>query len=530
MDIALEHFLDQDADIVDKRLAEDLVELGNIVPRSEISPLLPLHMSDYGADFYWKIEVNQPGQSTQFAESAKPYSVNQDHINPDATYIFPISDNYAYSYVDVSIFLYDVDWTITWDAVLETCDIANSGTTAIMRYDLLHGSWSGSDYHGDSTGYGHVSGNEDGSLSVDENDCELWFNIKTNDVWEDYDEFACWEEVNYYRSDPTLDNSDGDWDGDGIPNGYEKKNGLNPLSCVDALSDLDQDLVPNLWEYELRSRGKSPDNPYDAYSLSLTVSLNWDASQDYLDSLEEGLRCASSFLFEVTDGYFLASFNVYNDNVHWDDADICIHEGTSPNPHTVISPLQRRVTNMPSSYQPTSDQSYGPNEYWYFRALTHEICHYSLLLWDEYCEWWDIFETSPIPNEFLLNTIMAGKWWGSIELSTGYDYDQLIEYCINTNQLDALRYVFTLQYCLGGGPCWQRIFSDWNYFSGTLPATNQVPRGIEFDLNNDGSIDIEYYSYYHADSFDSANDWYLYSLGLGSIRYPVGDYVNISIS
>ncbi|MGB9592445.1 MAG: hypothetical protein ACPL1K_08000 [Candidatus Kryptoniota bacterium] len=31
------------------------------------------------------------------------------------------------------------------------------------------------------------------------------------------------------------------------------------------MGDLDGDLVPNLWEYELSDRGKSPDNPYDTY-------------------------------------------------------------------------------------------------------------------------------------------------------------------------------------------------------------------------------------------------------------------------
>ncbi|MFD2256594.1 hypothetical protein ACFSSA_07900 [Luteolibacter algae] len=50
---------------------------------------------------------------------------------------------------------------------------------------------------------------------------------------------------------------DQDTDTDGMPDGWEVDYALNPLTDSDALSDLDGDRVPNLWEYK---RGTIPNN------------------------------------------------------------------------------------------------------------------------------------------------------------------------------------------------------------------------------------------------------------------------------
>jgi len=41
---------------------------------------------------------------------------------------------------------------------------------------------------------------------------------------------------------------------------------------------LSSKFVPNRWEYQLRDRGKSPNNPYDTYDVDLVVSMNRDAN------------------------------------------------------------------------------------------------------------------------------------------------------------------------------------------------------------------------------------------------------------
>jgi alpha-tubulin suppressor-like RCC1 family protein len=59
-----------------------------------------------------------------------------------------------------------------------------------------------------------------------------------------------------------------DSDGDGMPDGWEVKFGLNPVSSQDAGTDLDQDLLTNLQEYQ---QGKDPTDFYNGSLPVLTI-------------------------------------------------------------------------------------------------------------------------------------------------------------------------------------------------------------------------------------------------------------------
>jgi len=76
------------------------------------------------------------------------------------------------------------------------------------------------------------------------------------------------DNIRFYTSD--------DADGDGIGDGYELDNGLNPNNAADATSDIDSDGLTALAEYE---RGTDPNNPdtdgdglTDSYEVSLGLS------------------------------------------------------------------------------------------------------------------------------------------------------------------------------------------------------------------------------------------------------------------
>ncbi|MEM3037838.1 MAG: PKD domain-containing protein, partial [Thermoplasmata archaeon] len=290
------------------------------------------------ADFAWEVIVRSPDDLyLDGAGLETTYEFDNDLIYyPSITYSFDIRDDIALYYATFKI--YDID-----DGTWKLCDISRSALAATIQYDVKRGDWTGDDYHSDSTGYGLVRGDEDGSTARGyadndpyQNDCELFFDIRTNAVWVDRDHLTTWEEVNIYRSDPMMNNAEEDWDSDGIPNDYEALHGLD-LKVNDAMNDLDGDIVPNLWEYELRDRGKSPDNPYDTYGFDLIVSLNWDADMTYLNNLGQGLRYLSSMLFEATNGYFLIrTVKLFEQSQSWNQADVRIHEGTSQPPETNI--------------------------------------------------------------------------------------------------------------------------------------------------------------------------------------------------
>jgi hypothetical protein len=149
------------------------------------------------------------------------------HVYPDASATFDVVDDSEL--VGFMIILFDDDGGLdrTLDDTMasgdDPCDISsrpgggggdpnNWGYSALLlNYDLKIGQWSMEDSPGDANGYGHASGNEDGSIGTsgadDQNDCELNFTIKQNDC--DDDTVTYWEELNVYDSDPTSSSSPG---------------------------------------------------------------------------------------------------------------------------------------------------------------------------------------------------------------------------------------------------------------------------------------------------------------------------------
>lgn len=56
-----------------------------------------------------------------------------------------------------------------------------------------------------------------------------------------------------------------DTDSDGMPDGWEVKNKLNPLDYTDALSDNDEDQLTNLEEYQYKTDPNKADTDNDGY-------------------------------------------------------------------------------------------------------------------------------------------------------------------------------------------------------------------------------------------------------------------------
>jgi len=205
-----------------------------------------------GPDFFVKVMIN-----------------NQEYTSPlwdDSSYLYDISWNAKANvpddveHVEISIQLFDK--TIFGERL---CDIsgtknkASDGFTVDLTYNIKTGQWSGDDcVYYDTSGYGRLNGCDDGSIYKNERDCELWFNIYQTDP--DGDTIPYWTEVNVYDTDPEIDNTGDDIDGDSIPIEWEHKWLFNPKIWDDHKHlDLDEDSLTNYEEY-LTSQWDS--NPY----------------------------------------------------------------------------------------------------------------------------------------------------------------------------------------------------------------------------------------------------------------------------
>ncbi len=112
--------------------------------------------------------------------------------------------------------------------------------TVSVIYDFKTGRWSGKDYYRDYDGYGYYLGET----------FEIWFNVYQIDY--DSDFIPYWTEVNILGTDPTVDDSKLDPDGDGASTAWEWKWGYDPFTWDDH-NNLDPDLdgIDNLEEYQM---------------------------------------------------------------------------------------------------------------------------------------------------------------------------------------------------------------------------------------------------------------------------------------
>jgi hypothetical protein len=154
--------------------------------------------------------------------------------------------------VDISVALFD-----RGTGVDTPCDIGNGSQPVTIIYDIGCGRWTGDDHVGDDSGYGRLCGCDDGSIYENENDCELWFSVSQNDY--DGDGLTYWEEVNVYGTDPAVDDTGRDDDGDGIPIEWEDFWGFDPQVHDDHETlDPDNDSISNIEESHLQALFSDP--------------------------------------------------------------------------------------------------------------------------------------------------------------------------------------------------------------------------------------------------------------------------------
>jgi len=163
-----------------------------------------------------------------------------------------------------------------------------------VTYDFRTGRWSGKDNFKDYDGYGYYLGET----------FEIWFNIYQIDY--DGDFIPYWVEVNVLGTNPTVDDSKLDPDGDGIPTAWEWKWGFDPFTWDDH-NNLDPDLdgIDNLEEYQMEKLFADPFIQNIYYEV------------DYMG--KGGFNDPPHYFFEETKQGVIERFSEHNIKVFFDD-------------------------------------------------------------------------------------------------------------------------------------------------------------------------------------------------------------------
>lgn len=432
----------------------DLNPLINLKLSVKIKEILQFDKVDTGSkgDFYLKIYIDDYWYEPSWKSS------NNAHVYPN----FAVNDNIPDNkrYIPVKIQLWDSDSNPD-----DRLDIARGGDIMDVTFDVKTGLWSGEDFIGDRNGFGHTSGNEDGSVGSDDDDCDVWFDIYTND--NDGDRLTFWEEVHVLGTDPTVKNSD--TDSDGMPDWWEVRFGLSRTGN-DANSDPDKDHLGNYDEYYYGTDPKF-------FEINLIVSMNWNADSSYFGKMAKGMRKASDYLFDVTDGLmYFRVVHIYDNKVKWDNAHMRVEPGTANDkndhhwPHASVDKYRhKKVGNsgcivMPQKFD--HDKIFGgsnPDKGSYYRTIIHEWGHYGIGLYDEY--------VGPGGDAECKVCIMDNQY-GKSEMCTVSNHDPDKD----TNQED-----------YHGECCWKTFFDNYN-------------TRLFFDLDNNNVKDTTYHNSYTAKS------------------------------
>jgi hypothetical protein len=217
-------------------------------------------------DFYVKVFINEVEFTSDVWHNTK-YVYDPQW---SASLVVPDDEEF----VDIKIQLWD--WNFGRDRLCDISSIYDDGYRdsfdVELTYSIKTGHWFGDDFTNllswmdDPSGYGRLNGCDDRSIYQRDRDCELWFDIYQTDP--DGDGIPYWTEVNVYGTDPEVDNTGDDSDGDGCPIEWEHKWGHY------MWHDWHDDGYYHFWEYD--------DSVWDDHE-------NLDPDEDGLDNVEEYL-------------------------------------------------------------------------------------------------------------------------------------------------------------------------------------------------------------------------------------------------
>ncbi|MBN2599443.1 MAG: hypothetical protein JXA75_02795 [Candidatus Thermoplasmatota archaeon] len=229
------------------------------------------------------------------------------------------SEEYWSPVWNATSYLYDLHWTATlnvpddneqvditiavYDKTMDGTNIKTTRHTAEMTYSIKTGYWNGDDSVGDSSGYGRLKSGDDENFARGKREYELWFTIFQTD--HDGDGIPYWTEVYMYGTNPEVDNTGDDLDGDFLPIEWEHQWRYHPLIWDDhSKIDNDFDSLTNVEEYRVSSWGSDP------YRQDLFIEI---------DVMAEGPLGQNSSVPPHAKELLKTAFHRHNIVVHLDD-------------------------------------------------------------------------------------------------------------------------------------------------------------------------------------------------------------------
>jgi hypothetical protein len=279
---------------------EDYDPLVDVSVTLNIKAIRSLESNDSSSsDFYVKVNINNE-------KFTSPIWHNKDYLYPDWYATVNVPDDIEHVYITIELWDHNDGRDVLCD-INSNHDNPLSDRYVSLVYSIKKGSWTGDDFLGDMSGYGRLNGCDDGSIYSQDRDCEMWFSLTQNDY--DKDGLSYWTELMTYGTDPFIDNTGEDYDGDGIPIEWEHKWGFNPLSWEDHMHlDGDNDSLTNTEEYLTRLFGSDPFRQDLFLELDFMKNRNNHSvnivSQDALELLKNPFHRRNIIFFINIDEFF----------------------------------------------------------------------------------------------------------------------------------------------------------------------------------------------------------------------------------
>ncbi len=306
----------------------------------DLDPLVDLHVTVKIKEIRALDKINIIGKPDFFVKVFINDHVNKSKVWHNKKYVdeeWSATVDVPDEEENVSIKIQLWDWAPILNRI---CDLSKNNEFLRSKYDiellynLKTGHWTGKSGYwnaddfiypyftwSDYSGYGRVNGCDDNSIYQRDRDCLLLFDITQNDY--DGDGIPYWTEVNVYDTDPRVNDTGRDDDGDGVPIEWEHKWGnfiwynwsnhnwefymfYDPFKAEDHDHlDPDSDGLNNVEEYLTSQWGSDP------YRKDIFVEL---------DQMEAGPNGESaSILTEWAKNLLRDAFDRQNIVLHIDD-------------------------------------------------------------------------------------------------------------------------------------------------------------------------------------------------------------------
>jgi len=218
-------------------------------------------------------------------------------------------------------------------------------------------------------------------------------------------------------------------------------------------------------------------------SANLVIAPEFAPTADYLTKLKNGLKSASKYLYDCTDGQCklgrvdIKGVTLTNVPMWLKDADVRLYADASNQwPQSSVDGVSKNANgdqlDMPSHFDGQKATAGNPDKSEWYRTFIHELGHYFLSFYDEYIDGnankdaWKTYRKNH-HNEVPWNYGLMDYQYDASEMSSNNDY--LNSYAGRTAE-KMTREIWTYN-CSGGGthrPCWQRFFDRFDNRNGTL--------------------------------------------------------------